>query len=90
MTHMNAQRISKDKMPCKNSSDIETEQEMDKPYVLVDTVEDLRETVSALSRCSEVAFDLEMHSYRTYHGITCLIQLSGGSINYIVGGYLVI
>ena len=69
----------------KNRTDAECEQDMNKPYVLVETVEMLELSAIALSKCSEIAFDLEMHSYRTYHGITCLIQLSGGGINYIVG-----
>ena len=58
---------------------------MNKPFLLVETIESLKSIAAALSLCSEIAFDLEMHSYRTYHGITCLIQLSGCGINYLVG-----
>ena len=81
MSHLNA------KFPegGKNRSDVECEQDMDKHHKLVDTVEGLHQAAAALSACFEVAFDLEMHSYRTYHGLTCLIQLSGGGYNYIVG-----
>ena len=81
MAHMNA------KWPDggRNRTDVECEQDMDKPHIIVDTVEALQQTAAALSVCTEVAFDLEMHSYRTYHGLTCLIQLSGGGFNYIVG-----
>lgn len=81
MSHLNA------KFPegGKNRSDVECEQDMDKHHMLVDTVEGLHQAAAALSACFEVAFDLEMHSYRTYHGLTCLIQLSGGGYNYIVG-----
>ena len=82
MSHMNAQYNETDG---KNRTDAECEQDMSKPHVLVETVEGLYQCCSALSQCAEVAFDLEMHSYRTYHGITCLIQLSGGGVNYIVG-----
>lgn len=84
MSHMNA------KWPegGKNRSDAECEQDMDKPHVIVDTVEELRQTAAALNACAEMAFDLEMHSYRTYHGLTCLIQLSGGGVNYIVGKHI--
>ena len=69
----------------RNRSDAECEQDMNKPFLLVETVESLKSIATALSLCSEIAFDLEMHSYRTYHGITCLIQLSGCGINYLVG-----
>ena len=68
--------------------DLECEQNMNKPHILVQTLEGLKHTAKALNLCCEIAFDLEMHSYRTYHGITCLIQLSGGGVNYIVGTYV--
>lgn len=82
MSHMNAKYDGSDG---RNRSDVECEQDMNKPHVLVETVSGLHLAAIALSLCDEVAFDLEMHSYRTYHGITCLIQLSGGGFNYIVG-----
>ena len=45
----------------------------------VDTLEGLRELETMLTTSesvTEIAFDLEAHSYRTFAGLTCLIQLS--------------
>jgi hypothetical protein len=83
MSHMNALKTTEDGV-VKDISDIECEQDMDKPYTLVDSLEGLERVSKALGNCQEIAFDLEMHSYRTYHGLTCLIQLSGGGFNYVV------
>ena len=44
---------------------------------LVDTAELLAGALTMLSACSEVAFDAEMHSFRSYYGITCTLQLCG-------------
>ncbi|VDO10148.1 unnamed protein product [Rodentolepis nana] len=54
------------------------------PFVFVDSVESLGQMVSDLLTQSEIAVDLEHHSYRTYLGITCLIQISTRSTDYIV------
>jgi hypothetical protein len=54
------------------------------PTIVVDTPELLRTAGAALRSCHELSFDLEMHSFRSYHGLTCLIQLSGGGTNYLV------
>lgn len=37
-----------------------------------------------LSKADEIAIDLEAHSYRSYLGITCLIQISSRTHDYIV------
>ncbi|KAL5962558.1 Exosome complex exonuclease RRP6 [Taenia solium] len=37
-----------------------------------------------LGTASEIAVDLEHHSYRTFLGMTCLIQLSTRTKDYIV------
>ena len=55
----------------------------------VDTSEALDDLVSVLSQnknLSEIALDLEAHSYRTFPGLTCLIQLSFKTSNNEVGG----
>ena len=51
---------------------------------IVDTAELLRQAGARLRVCHQISFDLEMHSFRSYHGVTCLIQLSGGGVNYLV------
>jgi hypothetical protein len=44
MIHMNAKRISEESSSSlKNISDVECEQDMDKPYHLIDTVEGLQQ-----------------------------------------------
>ena len=89
-TNLNSNLNSNVKSNVKSNFDLdmECEQNMNKPHILVQTLEGLKHTAKALNLCCEIAFDLEMHSYRTYHGITCLIQLSGGGVNYIVGTYV--
>nr|CDS28287.1 Helicase RNase D C terminal HRDC domain [Hymenolepis microstoma] len=54
------------------------------PLVFVDSVESLEQMLSDLLTQSEIAVDLEHHSYRTYLGITCLIQISTRSTDYVV------
>ncbi|VUZ47034.1 unnamed protein product [Hymenolepis diminuta] len=54
------------------------------PMVFVDTAESFGEMLNDLLTQSEIAVDLEHHSYRTYLGITCLIQISTRSKDYIV------
>ena len=51
---------------------------------IVDTAELLRQAGARLRICHQIAFDLEMHSFRSYHGVTCLIQIAGGGVNYLV------
>ncbi|XP_075990804.1 exosome component Rrp6 [Anticarsia gemmatalis] len=45
-------------------------------YTYVDTEEKLDALVEHLNTVNELAVDLEHHSYRTYQGITCLIQIT--------------
>jgi exosome complex exonuclease RRP6 len=40
--------------------------------------------IADLSKCSEIAVDLEHHAYRSYLGFTCLIQISSRSQDYII------
>lgn len=46
------------------------------PFTYVDSVEQLEAVASRLSAAKEVAVDLEAHSYRSFQGFCCLMQLS--------------
>ncbi|KAI9504769.1 ribonuclease H-like domain-containing protein [Coemansia spiralis] len=54
------------------------------PFEFVDTSEQLQRMMEHLTGASEIAIDLEHHSYRTYQGFTCLIQISTRSNDYVV------
>lgn len=54
------------------------------PLVMVDTEQELQNLVKDLSTCTEFAVDLEHHSFRSYLGFTCLIQISTRDNDYIV------
>eukprot|EP00117_Sycon_ciliatum_P039137 scpid29849/ scgid28969/ Exosome component 10; Autoantigen PM/Scl 2 homolog; Polymyositis/scleroderma autoantigen 2 homolog len=56
----------------------------DTPLTYVDTVELLEEMCGKLSAETEIAVDLEAHSYRSFQGFTCLMQLSTRSEDFIV------
>ncbi|KAM9855584.1 exosome complex component 10 isoform 2-T2 [Aulostomus maculatus] len=50
----------------------------------VDTLEDLVALNEKLCRLSEFAVDLEHHSYRSFLGLTCLMQISTREHDYII------
>ena len=52
--------------------------------VFVDTKKGLQEMIEALQNQKEIGVDVEHHSYRSYLGITCLIQISTETKDYIV------
>ncbi|XP_066297430.1 exosome complex component 10-like [Branchiostoma lanceolatum] len=54
------------------------------PLTLVTTLEELMEMNDKLSMSSEFAVDLEHHSYRSFQGFTCLMQVSTRDHDYIV------
>jgi len=54
------------------------------PSDVVDTVEKMKEMLSELRLVNEIAIDLEHHSYRSYLGITCLMQISTREKDWIV------
>ncbi|CAD5212217.1 unnamed protein product [Bursaphelenchus okinawaensis] len=54
------------------------------PLVMVDTEDGLKELVSTLKKTKEFAVDVEHNSYRSFLGLTCLIQISTRSSDYIV------
>lgn len=56
----------------------------DTPFTFVSTIDQLKEMASKLQKSSEIAIDLEHHSYRTYMGITCLMQLSNRDEDFVL------
>ncbi|KAL7030363.1 hypothetical protein ACKWTF_006626 [Chironomus riparius] len=54
------------------------------PYNYVETEEQLNAMVEELRSAKEIAVDLEHHSYRTFLGITCLMQISSRTKDYII------
>ncbi|XP_031629161.1 exosome component 10 [Contarinia nasturtii] len=50
----------------------------------VDKENDLNVMLKELEEAKEIAIDVEHHSYRTFQGITCLLQLSTRTKDYIV------
>lgn len=54
------------------------------PLTFVDTPEQLEEMVEKLKLAKEIAVDLEHHSMRSYHGFTCLIQISTREEDWVV------
>lgn len=64
---------------------IEYEQEMDKtPFEWVETPEALTRMSIDLEQADVVAIDLEHHSFHSYHGFLCLMQVSTRTTDYIV------
>ena len=54
------------------------------PFTWVSTPIQLAELIDKLRRAREVAIDLEYHSYRTYTGFVCLMQISTREEDWIV------
>ncbi|XP_058118506.1 exosome component 10 [Anopheles ziemanni] len=52
--------------------------------VFIDQESQLAELLSDLRQAKEIAIDLEHHSYRSFQGFTCLMQLSTRTKDYIV------
>lgn len=64
---------------------VETVQGLDNtPLTYIDTEEQLRTMVEKLEGAAEIAVDLEHHAYRTFQGLTCLMQLSDRNEDYII------
>ncbi|XP_022211648.2 exosome component 10 [Drosophila obscura] len=51
--------------------------------MLVDSVEKLNQALAELRQAPHIAIDVEHHSYRTFMGITCLVQMSTRTKDYI-------
>lgn len=50
----------------------------------VDTVDKLKAMIQELEKEPIIGMDVEAHNYRTYLGITCLIQISSATKDYLV------
>lgn len=74
--------------PSENQLKQRTEQlyeELEKtPYTFVETQEQLQELSQHLSAVSEFAVDLEAHSYRSFQGFCCLMQISTRDRDYLI------
>lgn len=57
---------------------------LETPLVEVTTEEGLNSLLNELYNYKEIAIDLEHHSYRTFMGITCLMQISTRDKDYLV------
>lgn len=56
----------------------------DTRFDFISTEQQLRDMLRELKSASELAVDLEHHSYRTFQGITCLMQISTRDHDFIV------
>ncbi|KAL4326292.1 hypothetical protein GQ457_11G006270 [Hibiscus cannabinus] len=54
------------------------------PFKLVEEVKDLKELAAKLSSVNEFAVDLEHNQYRSFLGLTCLMQISTRTEDFIV------
>jgi len=50
----------------------------------VDTYEGVLEMLEELKKASEIAIDLEHHDYRTYQGLTSLMQISTRDRDWVI------
>jgi exosome complex exonuclease RRP6 len=50
----------------------------------VSTPEDLAQLLHKLRQVSEIAVDLEHHSYRSYYGFVCLVQISTREEDFVI------
>uniref|UniRef100_A0A165ZRD9 HRDC domain-containing protein n=1 Tax=Daucus carota subsp. sativus TaxID=79200 RepID=A0A165ZRD9_DAUCS len=54
------------------------------PYKLVEEVKDLKELAATLKGVNEFAVDLEHNQYRSFQGLTCLMQISTRTEDFVV------
>lgn len=54
------------------------------PLVMVEKPADVKTLLEELKNYKEIAVDLEHHSYRTFQGITCLMQISTADKDYLI------
>lgn len=52
--------------------------------VMIKDPSDIELLIEDLKRYKEIAVDLEHHSYRSFQGITCLMQISTGDTDYLI------
>ncbi|XP_046613866.1 exosome component 10 [Neodiprion virginianus] len=56
----------------------------DTSLIVIEKPEDIKILLDDLSKYTEIAVDLEHHSYRSFQGITCLMQISTKDTDYLV------
>lgn len=56
----------------------------DTPLELIEDKPSLEKAIAEMKNFSEIGIDLEAHSYRSFQGITCLIQISTTAKDYII------
>ncbi|XP_015601250.1 exosome component 10 [Cephus cinctus] len=56
----------------------------DTPLIIIEKPQDLHIVLQDLENYDEIAIDLEHHSYRSFQGITCLMQISTKDTDYII------
>ncbi|KAJ9693704.1 hypothetical protein PVL29_009586 [Vitis rotundifolia] len=56
----------------------------DTPFKLVEEVRDLKELAAKLRSVNEFAVDLEHNQYRSFQGLTCLMQISTRTEDFVV------
>lgn len=54
------------------------------PIILVETLEQLEEVCGYMENEKEFAVDVEHHSYRSFQGITCLVQISTRTQDFVI------
>ncbi|XP_076231525.1 exosome component Rrp6 [Calliopsis andreniformis] len=54
------------------------------PLVMVENASDMKLLLEDLKKYKEIAVDLEHHSYRSFQGITCLMQISTRDKDYLI------
>ncbi|GIY19961.1 hypothetical protein CDAR_583751 [Caerostris darwini] len=56
----------------------------DTKFIFVKTEDELKKMCETLNKEKEIAVDLEHHSYRSFQGFTCLMQISTREEDYII------
>lgn len=54
------------------------------PLLYVDEIKNLKQMAQELKNATEISVDVEHHSYRTFQGITCLLQISTRTKDYVI------
>lgn len=63
----------------------QTPNELDETQLIfIQNSNELKDMIDEISNESELAVDVEHHSYRTFQGITCLLQISSRTKDYII------
>ncbi|XP_012535453.1 exosome component 10 isoform X2 [Monomorium pharaonis] len=68
----------------KKSTSVKYKSLDDTKFIFIDKPADIRILLEDLGNCKEIAIDLEHHSYRTFQGITCLMQISTTTTDYLI------